>query len=251
MQKCGPAPNVSDFAAPRSAVMSKRSGPRRPRPRGSRSTPRRTRPSPWGTSMSRNSTSSSITRVVKGATGSKRRTSSAACGASEVSAPSSAHWSGWSGEQPHPVCERALRGVDTAVQRVAHQRHALLVGQAVALLLGGDHRGHQIVARDSSGARRPAAARKRRTRRPPAPAPRGASSGRSRRTGSGAGSTAGAARPHPRAARPPPSRSCAPDRAWRSRSRSHSARGSATSSHRSARNSRMAGRYRSAAFGVK
>ena len=243
-QKCGPAPNVSDFAAPRSAVMSKLLrvlvalglAVRVPRAR-------RSRRCPSGKVTSRNSTSSSITRAVNGATGSKRSTSSAACGASDGSRASSCPLVGVVGEQPHAVRELALRGVDAAVQHVAHERHALLVGQAVALLLGGDQRGDEVVAGARAALLDQLAARTRRT-------PSAACSSSSRRVISAIASNwlleqvrqpvqlgrVLERRAHHRRDH------AAPGRAWRSRSRSRTRPRSATCSHSCARNSRIAGR---------
>ena len=48
-------------------------------------------------------------------------------------------------EQLDPVGELALRRVDATVQRVADEPDALVVGEPVALLLGGDQARHEVV----------------------------------------------------------------------------------------------------------
>jgi hypothetical protein len=51
------------------------------------------------------------------------------------------------GEQANAVRELALRRVDAAVEDVAHERRALVVGQPVALVLRHHEARHQVVAR--------------------------------------------------------------------------------------------------------
>ena len=51
------------------------------------------------------------------------------------------------GEQPHRVRELRLGRVHPAHEHVEHEVHALDLGEPVALLLGGEQRRHEVVAR--------------------------------------------------------------------------------------------------------
>ena len=57
------------------------------------------------------------------------------------------------GEQPHRVRQLRLGRVHAAHEHVQHEVHALHLGEAVALLLGGEQGRHQVVARIAAAGR--------------------------------------------------------------------------------------------------
>ena len=103
------------------------------------------------------STSSSAIRAVNGVIGSKRsdlldRRGAPAPGRSASSCPLLRVL----GEQPQRVGELALRRVDAADEHVEHEVDELDVGEPVAVLLGGDQRRDQVLARALRGGARAA-----------------------------------------------------------------------------------------------
>ena len=85
-------------------------------------------------------------RAVNGVIGSKRRTSSTARGASSGLLGQQRPLLRVVGEQPQRVGELRLGRVDAADQDVEDEVDELDVGEPVALLLGGDQRGDEVLA---------------------------------------------------------------------------------------------------------